>query len=136
MVKTHIALDVSHIDQAVRFYQAFLGVAPFRVFPDYAQFLLEEPALNLALTERSQVSNPAGHFGIEVPDLPMVDQAMNRARESGLNPETDADSLCCHARQEKFWVRDPDGHRWEVFWVRERFMKEHNSAHDSGCCAG
>lgn len=29
MAKTHIALDVSHVDQAVRFYQAFLGVARF-----------------------------------------------------------------------------------------------------------
>ena len=136
MARTHIALDVADIDQAVRFYQAFLGVAPFRVLPGYAQFLLEEPALNLALTERREAPGPTGHFGIETPDLSTVDHALRRVQEAGLSPELESDSLCCHARQEKFWVRDPDGHRWEVFWVRERFMDEHHSTDTAGCCAG
>lgn len=134
MAKTHIALDVSNVDQAVRFYQAFLGMAPFRVLPGYAQFLLDDPALNLALTERNSVTDPRGHFGLEVPTLTMVEQRMSRARDAGLNPEMESDSLCCHARQEKFWVHDPDGHRWEVFWVRMRFMQEQHDSNDMGCC--
>ena len=24
---------------------------------------------------------------------------------------------CCYARQDKAWVRDPDGNEWEVFVV-------------------
>ncbi len=135
MAKTHIALDVSSVNEAVHFYQAFFGVAPFRVLPGYAQFLLEDPALNLALTERSPVPESAHHFGIEVRDLPTVNQTMNRVRASGLKPEIEVDSLCCYARQEKFWVRDPDGHRWEVFWVRERFLEGEHAANDTECCA-
>jgi catechol 2,3-dioxygenase-like lactoylglutathione lyase family enzyme len=130
MSRTHIALDVSHLDQAVRFYQAFLGAEPLRVLPGYAQFLLETPALNLALAERRKTQRQAGHFGIEVADLAGLEEALTRVRESGLNPEVEADALCCHSRQEKFWVMDPDGHRWELFWVRERFTE----ASESACC--
>ncbi|NMP23327.1 ArsI/CadI family heavy metal resistance metalloenzyme [Sulfobacillus harzensis] len=136
MTRTHIALDVANIDQAVRFYQSFLGVGPFRLLPGYAQFLLEEPALNLALSERPSAPHSAGHFGIEVPDPSMVDQALARARKSGLNPEMEANTICCHSRQEKFWVRDPDGYRWEVFWVRERWTAVPDGAPACGCCAG
>ena len=134
MSRIHIALDVSNLTEAVHFYQRFLGVAPFRVLNQYAQFLVEEPALNLALTEREPASVFKGHFGMEVSELPMVEQALVRAQEAGLNPEVEADILCCHARQEKFWVHDPNGHRWEVFWVRERFMEESNGETDTGCC--
>jgi hypothetical protein len=29
------------------------------------------------------------------------------------------DTTCCYARQDKFWVSDPDGNRWEVYTVLE-----------------
>ncbi len=29
------------------------------------------------------------------------------------------DSTCCYARQDKIWVRDPDGTPWEVFATHE-----------------
>lgn len=123
MTRTHIALDVSNLDHAVDFYSALFGIVPFRVLPGYAQFLVEDPALNLALTERSPSPPSSGHFGIEVSRLTRVEEMLGRVRASGLKPEVEADTLCCHARQEKFWVHDLDGHRWEVFWVRERFME-------------
>lgn len=52
MTRTHIALDVSNLDHAVDFYRALVGVTPIRVLPGYTQILLEDPTLNLALTER------------------------------------------------------------------------------------
>lgn len=123
MMRTHIALDVSNLDQAVDFYRVLFGVTPFRVLPGYAQFLLEDPTLNLALIEGHPTPHSTGHYGIEVPELTLVADMLSRIQASGLNPEVEADTLCCHARQEKFWVHDPDGHRWEVFWVRERFLE-------------
>ena len=29
------------------------------------------------------------------------------------------DTTCCYARQDKIWVRDPDGTPWEVFVTHE-----------------
>jgi hypothetical protein len=35
------------------------------------------------------------------------------------------DTTCCYARQDKIWVRDPDGTPWEVFATHED--SEHES---------
>ena len=135
MTRIHVALDVQDLHQAVEFYQAFLGVSPFRIVGHYAQFLDDAPALNLALTERTHPRPAAGHFGLEVESLSEVNKALSRVRAHGLSTAVEADSHCCYARQEKFWVTDPDGYRWEVFWVRERrHIGDKSDGEEKGYC--
>lgn len=135
MLRIHIALDVSNLSKAVDFYEHFLGTPPLRQIGGYAQFLVDAPPLNLALTENAQSHVLPGHFGIEVAELGQVASTLARIQAAELDTELETHSLCCHARQEKFWVHDPDGHRWEVFWVQERFMTESQSTdRDLGCC--
>ncbi len=122
---------MSNLDHAVNFYRDLFGVTRFRVTPGYAQFLLEEPTLNLALTEGQPTPHSTGHYGIEVAELTLVVEMLSRIQASGLNPKVEVDTPCCHARQEKFWVRDPDGHRWEVLWVRKRFFAALPDASDA-----
>ena len=40
---------------------------------------------------------------------------------------------CCYALQDKFWVSDPDGNRWEVYNVIED--NEATSREAQTCCA-
>jgi hypothetical protein len=50
---------------------------------------------------------------------------------------------CCHANQDKFWVRDPDGVEWEVYHLNYDLEDETPSARtgslpmakDAACCA-
>ena len=55
---------------------------------------------------------------------------------------------CCHANQDKFWVRDPDGVEWEVYYLNydldnkpDRVSSRADRtaglvlARTSGCCA-
>jgi len=35
---------------------------------------------------------------------------------------------CCHANQDKFWVRDPDGVEWEVY------VLNHDLEEDTATC--
>ncbi len=121
MNRVHVALPVARLEDAVRFYAALLGQGPARRFSDYAQFLVGDPALNLALTAGQAAAGPSTeHYGIEVADIEGVGVALRRARAFGLVVEVEADTVCCHSRQSKFWVADPDGRRWEVFYVADR----------------
>ena len=49
------------------------------------------------------------------------------------------DTTCCYARQDKIWVRDPDGTPWEVFVTHED-VEEHadtscECAEETACCS-
>lgn len=120
MTRTHIALEVANLKASQRFYETLLGTAPLRVFSEYAQFLVDKPALNLALTETPEVAETGGHYGIEVPFPDCVADFLERCQQGGLRPVVEQETMCCHSRQEKFWVKDPDGRRWEVFYVTQR----------------
>ena len=41
---------------------------------------------------------------------------------------------CCYAVQDKFWLSDPDGNRWEVYTVLEDIEDVSREA-QSACCA-
>ena len=41
------------------------------------------------------------------------------------------DTTCCYARQDKVWVSDPAGHRWEVYTV----LEDVEAPPAEACCA-
>ena len=45
--------------------------------------------------------------------------AKERLVSAGLAAFDEMDTTCCYARQDKIWVRDPDGTPWEVFVTHE-----------------
>ena len=50
----------------------------------------------------------------------------------GLPTEEEKREACCYALQEKFWVTDPDGNRWEVYTVLEDVERKADST--TTCC--
>ncbi|ADU51562.1 Glyoxalase/bleomycin resistance protein/dioxygenase [Thermaerobacter marianensis DSM 12885] len=139
-MRVHIALPVSDLPASVRFYERFFGKPPARMLPGYAQFLLDNPGLNLALTQAGPAKEPGSaagsatsthHFGIEVESVTEVRSALERVRDGGLAATVEEDTLCCYSRQDKFWVVDPDGHRWEVFFVSRRHGSPGKTGHEA-----
>ena len=45
--------------------------------------------------------------------LPLAQLA--RVKAAGLPVKEEMGVNCCHANQDKFWVKDPDGVEWEVY---------------------
>jgi hypothetical protein len=41
---------------------------------------------------------------------------------------------CCHANQDKFWVRDPDGTEWEIYHLNYD-LEDAPGAATTTCCA-
>jgi predicted enzyme related to lactoylglutathione lyase len=120
VLRPHLALTVTDVERAIPFYEALFGTRPEKVKPGYAKFSVADPALNFTLTqgERSELG-ALNHAGIQVASTADVLAAKDRLVGAGLAAFDEMDTSCCYARQDKIWVRDPDGAPWEVFATHE-----------------
>jgi catechol 2,3-dioxygenase-like lactoylglutathione lyase family enzyme len=133
----HLSLDVPDLDRAVAFYEHLFGQGPAKRRSGYAKFELADPPVALAL---QQAGRPAlSHLGIRVGATEQVEAAGIRLRQSGLVTLDERDTACCYARQDKVWVADPAGNRWEVYTVLDDIEegdhedREHHEA-ATACC--
>ena len=140
MARLQLALNVADLDAAVSFYSKLFGVAPAKVRPGYANFAVADPPLKLVLFEVSEARGHGepgalNHLGVEV-DTPFeVGEAIGRLDDQGLPTEVEHATTCCYAVQDKVWVEDPDGARWEVYTVLADAPAERGAAGDGSCCA-
>ena len=118
--KTHVALVVTNLEQSVTFYQTLFGVEPVKYKADYAKFDVNNPALNLTLNlaEEIQPGGSLSHLGIQVDSSQTVQAAIERFKQAKLATFEEHNTDCCYAIQDKVWVTDPDGNRWEIFVVK------------------
>jgi len=133
----HISLNVSDLAKSVAFYRGFLG-EPKKLKPDYAKFVGEAPEIHLALQPGLASDAGAGslsHLGIRVSSLDEVRRWRSDLKARGIVSEEEKREACCYALQEKFWLTDPDGNRWEVYTVLEDLEAEASCAPDTACCA-
>jgi catechol 2,3-dioxygenase-like lactoylglutathione lyase family enzyme len=136
ILKTHIALNVSHLEKSVEFYTALFGINPVKYKPDYAKFDVAHPPLNLTLNlvENIQPGGTLSHLGIQVESSEAVQAAIQRFTEAKLATFEEKDTDCCYALQDKVWVTDPDGNRWEVFVVKLADTTPEDNLVKYSCC--
>jgi catechol 2,3-dioxygenase-like lactoylglutathione lyase family enzyme len=132
--RVHIGFRTSDLEAAIRFYSLLLGGDPVKQKVDYAKWESDDPSVNLYLTAGSVSSHSAGtHYGIQVKSTEAIASAKARFESAGVPFQSEDESVCCYALQDKFWVADPDGNEWEVFVVlddADSFRSE-----TSECCA-
>ena len=133
-MKTHVSLNVSNIQESIEFYTKMFGVGPLKVKSDYAKFDVANPPLNLSMVQIPfERGGSLSHLGLQVESTDEVLEIGKRWVESGLKTLDEMKTDCCYALQDKTWVQDPDGNRWEVFTVLENTEGVENAA--SACCA-
>ena len=143
MSRLQLALNVDDLEASIAFYSTLFGTEPHKIRPGYANFAVAQPPLKLVLIENAGHGGSINHLGVEVADTAGVSEAQQRIAASGLSGREEADVVCCHARQDKVWVNDPDGAAWEVYTITDDnpelslAMATDGSA-DTGsvCCAG
>lgn len=121
MASVHISLTVSDLPRSVAFYRGVFG-EPKKLRDDYAKFVGESPEIHLALQPGlagSASSGSLSHLGIRVDTLDEVRRWRTELYARGVVSEEEKREACCYALQEKFWLSDPDGNRWEVYTVLE-----------------
>lgn len=119
-MKTHLNLATRDLEKSVAFYRTLLDAEPIKRYDDYALFLTNEPALELALDLNASASvSESAHYGVAVESSQIVDDAIARFGAAGVAIDVERDETCCYAKQTKVWASDPDGRRWEVYTVHE-----------------
>jgi lactoylglutathione lyase len=138
--KVHLHMHVSDLSKSQEFYRRFFGGAPVKEKPGYVKFLPEWAPVNLALSSgRAGGDGVVDHVGIQVDTPAAVTAHLARVKAAGLAVREEMGVNCCHANQDKFWVRDPDGLEWEVYHLNydlegEAGGKSFPLAKSSSCC--
>jgi len=130
----HISLKVSDLTRSVDFYRRFFG-EPRKLKTDYAKFVNADPEIHLAIQPGLLTASPGtlSHLGIRVDSSDKVRAWRRALTERGLPAENEKRETCCYALQEKFWMSDPDGNRWEIYNVIEDI--EDRAGEPQICCA-
>jgi catechol 2,3-dioxygenase-like lactoylglutathione lyase family enzyme len=116
--RLQLALNVNDLDKAITFYSRLFGAEPAKSRPGYANFAIAEPPLKLVLIENPGQGGSLNHLGVEVPDTDTVEAEQARLAATGLAAAEEHGTVCCYAKQDKFWVQgSPDGESWEIYAV-------------------
>lgn len=140
MKRFHVHVNVDQLDPNIRFYTTLFGAAPSVVKPDYAKWMLDDPQVNFAISQRGRQAG-VDHLGLQAEDdaeLTAIGQRLHAADAVALAEKA---TTCCYAHSDKFWAEDPQGVRWESFHTygdATTYTSSAETASDnsmSSCCA-
>lgn len=137
MKRFHVHVHVADLQKSIGFYSKLFGCEPTRIEQDYAKWMLEDPAVNFAISNRG-VSVGIDHLGLQTDDPTELAAMKARAAAADMALLDEGETTCCYARSEKHWITDPEGIAWEHFHTLENIPVFRESAQDasisSACC--
>lgn len=145
MKRFHVHVGVADLDQSIAFYSGLFGAQPSVTKADYAKWMLDEPRINFAISQKCGAAKGIEHLGIQVEDGAELAEVYDRLEAAGHPVLEEGETTCCYARSEKRWIADPDGVVWEAFMTSgdsavygtspELAGLSSANAKDSACCA-
>lgn len=134
--KFHLSLFVSDTEKTVNFYTRLFGTEPSKVKDDYVKFELADPALVISFIQSpDKVQSHFGHLGFMVNSTTEVEDRKAALKASNIEIGLEEQEVaCCYAKQDKFWVNDPDGYEWEVYHFIEDVNQNEEKYTAAPCC--
>jgi catechol 2,3-dioxygenase-like lactoylglutathione lyase family enzyme len=117
MKRLHVHVAVPDLEQSIRFYSTLFGAEPVKIESDYAKWMLEDPRVNFAISQRGARVPGVDHIGVQVDSRAELDELSARLKAAGNETLDEEATTCCYARSDKTWVNDPSGVRWETFYT-------------------
>ncbi len=114
MKRLHIHVAVDDMAKSIGFYAALFRAQPVVLKDDYAKWMLDDPRVNVAISDRAAVTG-VDHLGIQVESGAELAELAGRLKAAGAVTRDQEAALCCYAQSDKAWVNDPNGLRWETF---------------------
>ena len=138
MKRLHMSINVTDLEQSIRFYSQLFGEQPSFVKNDYAKWLLDDPRVNFVL-EKSAAASGLTHAGIQTDSEAELADVFERMKSAEIPYLAEGTTTCCYAKSEKSWTFDPDGLPWEAFFTHHQTEDRGESVMpkpvSSGCCA-
>src|SRR5215469_12234539 len=103
MKRMHLHVSVPDLTQSIEFYAALFGAPPSVVKPDYAKWMLEDPRVNFAISERSGKAPGVDHVGIQVESQVELAELAGRLKVAGNVTFDETGATCCYAKGDKSW---------------------------------
>lgn len=114
MKRMHIHVGVDSVEESIKFYNILLGAQPVKVEADYAKWMLDDPAVNFAVSTHTSTRG-VDHLGVQVDSEDELQQMRERFKGANLALLDEGETVCCYARSDKSWVKDPTGIAWEAY---------------------
>jgi len=117
MKRLHISVSVSDLAASIDFYRKLFAAEPSVLKEDYAKWMLEDPRVNFAITDRG-AKKGVDHLGIQVEDEAELAEVYARLKTADARVIEQGETTCCYSNSEKSWIFDPDSLAWETFLTR------------------
>jgi catechol 2,3-dioxygenase-like lactoylglutathione lyase family enzyme len=138
MKRLHLHVSVPDLAQSIRFYETLFGAPATVVKDDYAKWMLEDPRVNFAISQRQRAAG-VDHVGIQVDSAAELGELATRLKAAGQATLDQEATTCCYAQSDKSWVNDPAGVRWETFYTfgeATSYGEDEPTAPTSTACCG
>jgi catechol 2,3-dioxygenase-like lactoylglutathione lyase family enzyme len=141
MKRFHVHVAVVDLRESVRFYSELFGSAPSVQKTDYAKWMLDDPLVNFAISQRGAAPG-IQHLGIQVETPTELEAVHARLQRAGGPIREEGATTCCYAHGEKNWIDDTQGIQWETFlttgqstvYGRDPMRAGKVEAAESPCC--
>jgi catechol 2,3-dioxygenase-like lactoylglutathione lyase family enzyme len=114
MKRFHVHVAVPDLAASIRFYSTLFGMEPSVTKDDYAKWMLDDPRLNFAISERGAKIG-VNHLGLQVDSGDELDALHGQLAAADRGVVAEMGANCCYAKSDKYWVTDPAGIAWESF---------------------
>ncbi|HET7633165.1 MAG TPA: ArsI/CadI family heavy metal resistance metalloenzyme [Burkholderiales bacterium] len=140
MKRLHIHVSVNDLSESIRFYSAMFGdTEPAVQKDDYCKWMLQDPPLNFAISQRGAAPG-IDHVGIQVDSDEELAEMNQRFAAADVPVAHQIGAICCYSKSDKAWTVDPQGVAWETFRTLEQvplFGQSRPESRDNtgACCS-
>lgn len=136
MKRMHLHISVDDLYKSILFYNAVFGMTPTVQKTDYAKWMLDDPLVNFAISNRGTKIG-LDHIGIQTDGNDELEAIKARMEKAEMDILSQEGTTCCYAKSDKHWVQDPSGIAWETYHTLESALtfSDEKKISETACCA-
>ena len=123
MKRFHVHVGVANLEASIAFYSGLFGAEPAVIKPDYAKWMLDDPRINFAISQKCGADKGIEHLGLQVEDAAELAEVYGRLKTANGPVLEEGATTCCYAKSEKSWIADPDQRGQHGLWHQPRFRR-------------